>query len=193
MPHGPIWSVLSPHTLGKRALEVNQQENDCCSQSSDLKISIYLAFCGFISCPEMELCAADGAWDDKHFWYRFWVQHGFLCCEISLKHYRIFLYVGSGRKHNSDGLHFGFPTLDEIRWSTTLQSAFQTQGTPRVGKERGGTQGFQQPVGNRYEKYSCTGHPARRTTELPQKEPTPSSATLGHSLLLGQGALSTYL
>lgn len=74
-------------------------------------------------------------------------------------------------------------TLDEIRWSITLQSTFQTQGTPRVGKARGGTQGFQQPVGNRYEKYSCTGHPA---TELPQEEPTPSSATLGHSLLLGR-------
>lgn len=38
-------------------------------------------------------------------------------------------------------------TLDEIRWSITLQSTFQTQGTPRVGKARGGTQGFQQPVG----------------------------------------------
>lgn len=98
--------------------------------------------------------------------------------------------MGSGRKHNSDGLHFGFPTSDEIRWSITLQSAFQTQETPRVGKERGGTQGFQQPVGNRYEKYSCTGHPARRTTELPQEEPTPSSATLGHSLL-STGAVSS--
>lgn len=56
-----------PLTLGKCALEVNQQENDHCPQSSNLKINVCLALCGFISCPETELGAADGARDDKHF------------------------------------------------------------------------------------------------------------------------------
>lgn len=69
----------------------------------------------------------------------------------------------------------GFLLLDEISWRATFQRAFQPQGTLKVGRERGGTQGCQQPVGNRCEKRSCTGHPARRTTELPPGRAYPSA------------------
>lgn len=60
-PHGPIWAVSLPPTSDKHVLDVKLRDDGDSSQTVKLKLKIYLAHCGFISCPETELDAADGA------------------------------------------------------------------------------------------------------------------------------------
>lgn len=54
-----------PPTSGKCVLDIKLQDIDNCSQIVKLNLKIYLAHCGFISCPETELGAADGPHGDK--------------------------------------------------------------------------------------------------------------------------------
>lgn len=57
-PWGHVVSVSAP-TLGKCALDVKLRDNVCRPRRGNLTVKIHLALCGFTSCPEAELGAAD--------------------------------------------------------------------------------------------------------------------------------------